>query len=89
MSEKVTVFLQGSKLPSSIGNLILSPIQPQLQLSLLRTAAAGLTEEEIAQAIHEVNPSITKDLIGNLKTSNSVSTNLGVASAVFAKNTLK
>lgn len=68
---------------------MLSPIQPQLQLSLIRTAAAGLTEEEIGQAIREVNPSITKDLIGNLRTANSVSTNLGVASAIFAKNNLK
>lgn len=81
--------LQGSKLPSSIGNLVLSPIQPQLQLSLLRTAAVGLTEEEIAHTIREVNSGITKDLIGNLRISNSLSTNIGVANAVFIKNNLK
>lgn len=68
---------------------MLSPIQPQLQLSLLRTAAANLTQEEIANAIHEVSPGITRDLIGHFKTSNSLSTNLGVASAIFAKNDLK
>lgn len=80
---------QGSKIPSPIGNLVLSPIQPQMQLSLLRNAAAGLTEEEIAQAIREVNPSVIRDLISNLKISNSLSTNLGVASAVFTKKNLQ
>lgn len=68
---------------------MLSPIQPQLQLSLLRTVATGLTEEEIAQTIREVSPSITKDLMSRLKVSNGLSTNLGVASAVFIADTLK
>lgn len=68
---------------------MLSPIQPQLQLSLLRTAAADLTQEEIAHAIREVNPSVTRDLVNNLKVVNSVSTNLGVASAMFTRNNLK
>lgn len=89
METKIFFVIQGSKLPSAIGNLVLSPIQPQLQLSLLRTAAADLTEEEIAHAIREVNPSITRSLIGQLKQSNSLSTSLGVASAIFAKNNLK
>lgn len=68
---------------------MLSPIQPQLQLSLLRTAAAGLTGEEIAHAIREINPTITNELVRNLRTTNSVATNLGVASAMFTKNNLK
>lgn len=80
---------QGSKIPSPIGNLVLCPIQPQIQLSLLRNAAADLTEEEIAQAIREVNPGITRDLINHLKLSNSLSTNLGVTSALFAKKNLQ
>lgn len=83
------IHFQGSKLPSPIGNLVLSPIQPQLQLSLLRTAAVGETQNEIAHAIREVNPGVTRDLIGNLKVINSISTNLGVASAMFTKNKLK
>lgn len=67
---------------------MLSPIQPQIQLSLLRIAATDLTEEEIAQAIQEVNPGVTRELIGNLKVPNSISTNLGVSSAIFTKNNL-
>lgn len=68
---------------------MLSPIQPQLQLSLLRSAAAGLTEEEIAHAIREVSPGVTKDLLGHLRVTNSISTNLGIASAMFTRNNLK
>lgn len=68
---------------------MLSPIQPQLQLSLLRNAAAGNTEEEIAHAIREVNPSVTRDLLGRLKRTNSISTTIGVASAIFTKTNLK
>lgn len=81
--------IQKSKIPSAIGNLILSPIQPQMQLSLLRTAAAGNTRDEIGSAIREGNPDITRSLVGDLRITNSVSTQLGVASAVFAKNKLK
>lgn len=80
---------QGSKTPSAIGNLVLSPIQPQLQLSLLRIAAEDLTEEEIANTIREVNPGVTRDLINNMKISHSLSTNLGVSSAIFAKKNLQ
>lgn len=60
-----------------------------MQLSLLQTAAAGATAEEIADAIHERNPQITKGLVGKLRTSNSLSTNMGLASALFAQNNLK
>lgn len=60
-----------------------------MQLSLLQTASAGATAEEIARAIHERNPQITKTLVGKLRTSNSPSTNIGLASAIFAQNSLK
>lgn len=82
-------YQQKSKIPSPIGNLILSPIQPLMQLSLLQTASAGVTAEEIAQAIRERNPQITKDLVRKLRTSNSPSTTMGLASAIFAQNNLK
>lgn len=81
--------IQKSKIPSPIGNLILSPIQPLMQLSLLKTAAAGVTAEEIESAIRERNPHITKDLVGKLRTTSSPSTTIGLASAIFAQNNLK
>lgn len=60
-----------------------------MQLSLLQTASDGVTAEEIAHTIQERNPHITKELVGKLRTSNSPSTNMGLASAVFAQNNLK
>lgn len=60
-----------------------------MQLSLLQTAAAGVTAEEIARTIHESNPHITKDIVGKLRATNSPSTNMDLASAVFAQNNLK
>lgn len=60
-----------------------------MQLSLLQTAAAGVTAEEIARAIREKSPQITKSLVGRLRTTNSPSTNMGLASAIFAQNSLK
>lgn len=60
-----------------------------MQLSLLQTASAGLTAEEIQQAIHERDPQITKNLVHKLRASNSPSTTMGLASAIFAQNNLK
>lgn len=80
---------QKSKIPSPIGNLMLSPLQPLMQLSLLQSAAAGVTAEEIARTCQETNPHITKELVGKLRTSNSQSTNMGLASAIFAQNNIK
>lgn len=75
---------QKSKIPSVIGNLIISPIQPQLLLSLLRTAAAGLTEQEIAETIGEIDPRVITELVSQLKHDASSHTELGIANAIFA-----
>lgn len=75
---------QKSKIPSAIGNLVISPIQPQLLLSLLRTAAAGLTEQEIAEAIGELDSRVITELVSQLKHDTSSHTELGIANAIFA-----
>lgn len=81
--------MQGSKLPSPIENLVLCPLQPQLQLSLLRHAAAGNTESEIGETIREIDSSITRDLLDRLKSTRSDSSDLGLASAIFTADNLK
>lgn len=60
-----------------------------MQLSLLQTAAAGATADEITRAIQETNPRITKELVSKLRAVNSPSTEMGLASAIFAQNNIK
>lgn len=49
----------------------------------------GFTAEEIAQAIRETNPDVTRRLSSQLRSTNSLSTNLELASAIFTANNLK
>lgn len=68
---------------------MLSPILPQLLLSLLRTAAAGLTEEEIQHAIKEVNPQLLSYITATLRESKNDQTQLEIANAIFTANDLR
>lgn len=63
--------------------MIISPIQPQFLLSLLRSTAAGNTENEIARTIGEVNPRLITNLVSQLKHQQNTHTELGVANAMF------
>lgn len=68
---------------------MLSPIQPQLLLSLLRTGAAGLTEEEIGQTINEVNPRVISDLVSQIKYETNNNNEIGIANALFTADYLR
>lgn len=69
--------------------MIISPIQPQLLLSLLRTAAAGLTEQEIAETIGEVDSRVITELVSQLKHDTSSHSELGIANAIFADDNFR
>lgn len=81
--------MQGSKVPSAIGNLVISPLQPQFLLSLLRTTASGNTEEEIGRTIGEVNARLISDLVTEIQHERTSLVELGVANAVFAADNFK
>lgn len=68
---------------------MLSPILPQLLLSLLRTAAAGLTEEQIQNAIRETSPQLLSHLVNLLKQTTDSRTILENANAIFVANDLR
>lgn len=84
----VYLLLQGSKLASSIGNLIISPIQPQLLLSLLRTASSGSTERQIAETIGEIDTRTITGLVTLLKHDTNNYSELAIANAIFADQSL-
>lgn len=81
--------MQASKPQSTIANIIQSPIQVQMILSLLRTAAADVTESQIRSVLRETEPRAINDLIVAIRQSSSEFTTLEIASAIFAANDLR
>lgn len=58
-------------------------------MTINQNAVTGLTEEEIGRAIGEISPELSRRLSTQLRSANSVSTHLELASAIFTANQLK
>lgn len=56
---------------------------------MLRTAAAGLTEEEIHQTIREVDPQLLSYISAALKETKVNQSELEIANAIFTANDLR